>query len=117
LHRAAARWRPIRFDAGSGTSVSDVTGHNNTINLLNGTAWSTGKYSRAASFDGSNDYGVAAAANSALNLTGRSFTLSAWINPRSNSGWQLIVDKPYTSSPQLADTSTGRCIARTRPDG
>ena len=86
------------FDAGSGTTVSDVTGHNNTINLLNGTAWSTGKYSRAASFDGSNDYGVAAAANSALNLTGRSFTLSAWINPRSNSGWQLIVDKPYTSS-------------------
>ena len=86
------------FDAGSGTTLSDVTGHNNTLNLLNGTAWSTGKYSRAASFDGSNDYGVAAAANSALNLTGRSFTLSAWINPRSNSGWQLIVDKPYTSS-------------------
>jgi YD repeat-containing protein len=76
------------FDAGSGTTVVDVSGNSNTLNLVNGAAWGGGKYGNAVSFDGSNDYGVAAAANPALNLTGRSFTLSAWVNPRSNSGWQ-----------------------------
>jgi hypothetical protein len=85
------------FDAGSGSTVVDVTGHNNTISLLNGPTWRTGKYGNAVTFDGSNDFGIAGAAQPALNLTGRSFTLSAWVNPRSNSGWQLIVDKPYTS--------------------
>ena len=86
------------FNASSGTTLTDVTGHNNTINLHNGPGLAGGKYGNALSFDGSNDVGIASSANSALNLTGRSFTLSAWINPRSNSGWQLIVDKPYTSA-------------------
>jgi hypothetical protein len=98
------------FDAGSGTSVSDVTGHNNTVSLLNGPTWRTGKYGNAVTFDGVNDFGLAGAAQPALNLTGRSFTLSAWVNPRSNSGWQLIVDKPYTSghSPPYFDWSMHR---------
>jgi hypothetical protein len=86
------------FDAGSGTSVADVTGHNNSVSLLNGAAWRTGKFGNAVSFDGANDFAIANAAQPALSLTGRSLTLSAWVNPRSNSGWQLIVDKPYTSS-------------------
>lgn len=86
------------FDASSGTALADVSGHNNTITLFNGPSWSAGRYGNALSFDGSNDRGVAAAYNPALNLTGRSLTLSAWIYPRTNSGWQLIVDKPYTSS-------------------
>ena len=86
------------FDANSGTSVADVTGNGNTINLYNGPTWTSGKYAAAALFDGSNDVGVAVAANPSLNLLGRSFTLSAWINPRSNNAWQMIVNKPYGAS-------------------
>ena len=107
------------FDTGSGATVADRSGNSHTLNLVNGATWGGGKYGNAVSFDGINDYGVAAAASSALNLTGRSFTLSAWVNPRSNSGWQLIVDKPYTSShsPPYFDwsmhreNSTGRLVA------
>lgn len=85
------------LDAGSGTAVADVSGYGNAITLVNGPAWSTGRYGKALSFDGTNDAGFASAFNAALNLSGRSFTLSAWINPRSNSGWQIIVNKPYAS--------------------
>jgi hypothetical protein len=107
------------FDAGSGSTVVDTTGHNNTISLLNGPTWRTGKYGSAVTFDGSNDVGVAASAQPALNLSGRSLTLSAWINPSSNSGWQMIVNKPYTAghgAPYFdwsmhRETSTGRLVA------
>lgn len=57
------------FDASSGTALADVSGNNNTITLFNGPSWSAGRYGNALSFDGSNDRGVAAAYNPALNLT------------------------------------------------
>jgi hypothetical protein len=84
------------FDAGSGTTVTDVSGNGNHLNLVNGVTWGSGKFGSAAVFDGSNDYGVAAKYNPELNLTS-GFTLSAWINPRSNSTWQMIVNKPYSN--------------------
>jgi hypothetical protein len=107
------------FDAASGTTVADVTGRGNTLNLLNGTTWTTGHSGSALSFDGVNDVAVAAAYNSSLNLPGRSFTVSAWIYRRSNSGWQIIVDKPYGVghvSPYFdwslhVENSTGRIVA------
>jgi hypothetical protein len=86
------------FSASSGTMLVDNSGQNNTVTLQNGPAWTGGRYGNALSFDGSNDVGIANSYNSALNLAGRSFTLSAWINPRNNNGWQMIVNKPYTSS-------------------
>lgn len=106
-------------DAGSGSTLVDVSGHNNTITLLNAPTWSAGKYGNALSFDGSNDAGVATSANAALNLLGRSLTLSAWVNPRSRSGWQMIVNKPYISGHSAPyfdwsmhlETSTGRLVA------
>ena len=107
------------FEASSGTTLTDVTGQNNTVTLANGPTWGSGMYGNALSFDGSNDVGTASSANSALNLTGRSLTISAWINPRSNSGWQMIVNKPYTaghSAPYFdwslhRETSSGRLVA------
>jgi hypothetical protein len=71
------------FDGGSGTTVADTVG-GNTLDLVNGPVWAGGKYGNAVSFDGSNDYAVAEAANSQLNLTGHNLTLSAWVNPRAN---------------------------------
>jgi hypothetical protein len=85
------------FDAGSGTTVADVSGRGNTLNLVNGPTWATGRFGKALSFDGTNDYAVGAAYNSELNLTS-GFTLSAWIYPRSRTGWQVIVGKPYSGS-------------------
>jgi hypothetical protein len=84
------------FDAGSGTTVTDVSGNGNHLNLVNGVKWGAGKFGSAAVFDGQNDYAAAARYDSKLNLTS-GFTLSAWINPRSNLTQQMIVNKPYTS--------------------
>lgn len=86
------------FNTASGTTLVDVTGHGYSMSLVNGPAWSSGKYGNALAFDGANDAAIANAYNPALNLAGRSFTLSAWIYPRSNGAWQMIVSKPYASS-------------------
>lgn len=85
------------FNASSGTVLADVSGNNHTVNLMNGPIWSSGKFGNSLSFDGSNDLGIAAASNTALNLTNNRFTLSAWIYPRTNSGYRMIVNKPYGS--------------------
>ncbi len=85
------------FDGQSGTAVQDVSGQGNSLALVNGPLWSAGRFGTALSFDGVNDSATANAYNAALNLTGRSLTLSAWVNPRSNSTWQMIVNKPFTT--------------------
>lgn len=82
------------FDAGSGIVLADASGHTNTLTLINGPAWVPGRNGTALSFDGNNDRAVAQAHVPELNLAGRSLTLSAWIYPRSNSTWQMIVLKP-----------------------
>jgi Concanavalin A-like lectin/glucanases superfamily/Bacterial Ig domain len=113
------------FTEGSGTVLSDVSGHGITMDLTNGPAWVAGHYGTALSFDGSNDRAVARAYNAALNLAGRSFTLSAWINPRSNSSWQMIVLKPASAghnSPYFdwsmhREISTGRIVGYLGCDG
>jgi large repetitive protein len=106
------------FDAGSGTTATDVSGRGRTLNLVNGVSWGAGRFGNAVTFDGTNDYGVAAAHTAELNLTS-GFTLSAWINPRSNATWQMIVNKPYGathSSPYFdwsmhREASTGKIAA------
>lgn len=118
-HAQSAPLAAYSFDSSSGTTLSDVSGQNNTVTLLNGPTWSAGKYGNALSFDGSNDAGVASSANPTLNLVGRSFTLSAWVNARSNSSWQMIVNKPFGSGHSAPyfdwsmhrETSTGRLVA------
>lgn len=106
------------FEDGSGTTLSDVSGNGNSMTLKNGPAWTAGHYGTGLAFDGSNDRAVARAYSSALNLTGRSLTLSAWIYPRSNSGWQMIVLKPahashtspYFDWSMHRETGTGRIV-------
>ena len=43
------------MDEGSGTSISDASGNNNTGTLTNGPTWTTGKYGGALLFDGLDD--------------------------------------------------------------
>jgi len=45
-----------RFDEGSGTTAYDSSGNDNTGTLINGSSWVDGKYGKALSFDGENDY-------------------------------------------------------------
>ena len=106
------------FDAGSGLVLADVSGQTNTLTLVNGPAWVPGRYGTALSFDGNNDRAVAQAYVPGLNLAGRSLTLSAWIYPRSNSSWQMIVLKPagathsapYFDWSMHRQTGTGRIV-------
>ena len=44
------------FDEGSGNTVYDTSGNNNNGTLINGPTWVNGKYGKALSFDGYNDY-------------------------------------------------------------
>ena len=80
------------FDAGSGSSVADVSGNGNTGSVV-GASWSTpGRYGGAMSFNGSSSV-VQVASSPSLGLSS-AMTLSAWIDPAvSQSGWRTIMQR------------------------
>jgi hypothetical protein len=66
------------FDASSGASAADASGHALTGTLTNGPTWTaSGRYGNALAFDGSNDY-VTLRNPTGLQFTG-SMTVSGWI--------------------------------------
>jgi glucose/arabinose dehydrogenase/PKD repeat protein len=79
------------FNAGSGTTVVDVSGNGRT-GTISGATWSTqGKYGNALSFDGVNDW-VTVADHNSLDLT-TGMTLSAWVFPTTTAGLRDILIK------------------------
>jgi hypothetical protein len=66
------------FDEGSGTIAFDSSGNNNNGTLVNGPAWVDGKFGKALSFDGVDDY-VSIPNSPSINLGTDDFTLVAWI--------------------------------------
>jgi hypothetical protein len=66
------------FNEGTGTTVADASGNGNTGTITNAT-WTTGKYGKALSFNGTNALVTINDAPS-LHLT-TAMTLEAWINP------------------------------------
>jgi Concanavalin A-like lectin/glucanases superfamily len=78
------------FNEGGGTTATDFSGNENTGTLTGGPAWTSGKFGRALSFDGSNN--IAISTPHGLNIT--SVTQSAWVYfPVSvTAGWQTIVE-------------------------
>jgi glucose/arabinose dehydrogenase/fibronectin type 3 domain-containing protein len=79
------------FDAGSGTTVSDVSGSGNT-GTITGAMWTNGKYGGALAFDGAGAV-VRIPAAPSLNL-GTAMTLAAWIQPTAaQSGWRTIMQR------------------------
>jgi len=104
------------FEEGSGTTVADSSGNGNTGTLTNGPTWTTsGRYGKALSFDGINDYvNVSGTLNNSLNLT-QSFTISAWVQPSTlHTDFRAIVHKnsdPLASPYELYASTTGVCGA------
>ncbi len=68
-----------RFDERHGTAAADATGHHNPLTLSGGAGWITGRHGGALSIGAA---GEQAAARSPVVDTTRSFTISAWLNPR-----------------------------------
>jgi glucose/arabinose dehydrogenase/PKD repeat protein len=98
------------FDAGSGSTLTDVSG-NNHPGTISGATWSTtGKTGRALSFDGINDSVSIADAND-LDLT-TAMTLEAWVRPSTlGNAWRTVVFKEQPSHMTYAlyaSTDTGR---------
>jgi hypothetical protein len=85
------------LDEGSGTLAHDASGNNNTGTLTNGPLWTTGKYGKALSFDGVNDY-VAVPNSSSLDISGKNLTLSLWVNLTDTGNDQVLLAKPWVSS-------------------
>lgn len=106
------------FNEGSGTTVTDTSGHGITGNIV-GAAWTTGgRYGNALSFNGSSSY-VDLGNPALLNITG-SMTWSAWVKAAANpandgqivaksndtSGWQL------KTSPDTGPHTFGVVVSR-----
>jgi len=65
------------FDEGSGSVVHDYSGYNNDGTLVNGPTWVDGKYGKALSFDGVDDY-----VKIPKNVVSDDMTLIIWIYPK-----------------------------------
>ena len=79
-----------KFDEGSGTTTSDASGSGYTATLQTGATWSTGKIgSHALSLNGT-PTSYADIATTVIN-TAQSFSVAAWVNLNSLSGFQTIV--------------------------
>jgi hypothetical protein len=79
------------FEEGANTTTADATGKLHT-GTVSGATWTTaGRYGRALSFDGVNDWVTVADAND-LDLT-NGMTLEAWVRPAALSGWKTVVLK------------------------
>jgi hypothetical protein len=80
------------FGEGSGTSVGDASGNNNSGVVAGNAAWTTqGRFGPALSFDGVDDL-VTIPDAASLDLT-NGMTLEAWVNPTALSGWRTIMMK------------------------
>jgi glucose/arabinose dehydrogenase/chitodextrinase len=86
------------FDEGAGTTANDSSGQTNTATLNNGVAWVPGRYGKAASFDGVNDY-ITIPNSTSTNISGGALTLSMWINPQPiASGDSVVIGKFWNTT-------------------
>jgi alpha-L-arabinofuranosidase len=98
------------FDDGAGPTAADVSGHGNTLTLGSGASWAAGHIgSNSLAVNGSVN-GNATFASPVIN-TAQSFSVSAWVNLNSVSGYQTFasIDGTTTSGFYLqlrGDTGT-----------
>lgn len=94
------------FDEGSGATVADASGHTYTGTLVNGTAWTAGKYGQALSFNGTNSY---VSLPSSLDIASLPFTIEAWIRPASYADWRTIGSSSTGNLTATANTFVLNC--------
>ena len=87
----------MHFNGTNGsTTMTDNSKNNTTVTSVNGSAISTAQSKFGGSsvlFDGTNDY-LSIVNNSALNLSGGSYTIECWIRPTGNyAGYNTIIVK------------------------
>jgi hypothetical protein len=88
------------FEEGSGTRFGDASGNGN-VGEISGASWVTsGKYGKALSFDGVDDWATIADAES-LQLS-QAFTLEAWVRPTSLAAQAAVVAKENTQASAYA---------------
>lgn len=78
------------FNEGSGSTVADQSGNGNSGSIFQATWYTAGKFGKALSFDGSNDYVSVPDSNS---LDVNRLTMEAWVRPTANSGWRTVLMK------------------------
>ena len=79
------------FDEGTGSTVTDKSGNNNAGTIANAT-WTTGRFGKALSFNGSNSM-VSVADKTSLHLS-TGMTLEAWVYPTAAmNAWRAIIVK------------------------
>lgn len=95
------------FEEGIGTAVFDDTGNGNTGSLLDGPAWTVGRFGGGLSFDGVDDR-VRVPHGDTLNFT-TSMTMAAWIKPTAQPAGKVILSKEAsnTASYQLSFDGSG----------
>ncbi|TFD48315.1 LamG domain-containing protein [Cryobacterium frigoriphilum] len=84
----AHRGAYLRFAEASGTSLGDTSGNGNTGTLRGGTTWTTRATGNPAlSFNGTGYVDIPRAVID----TSQSYTVSAWVKPASNTGYQTYL--------------------------
>jgi chitodextrinase len=84
------------FDAGSGSTVADLSGRGNGGTLFGPTWTDAGKSGGGLSFDGVDDL-VTVADAASLDLSA-GMTLEAWVRPTTNASWRTVVTKEQTGN-------------------
>jgi hypothetical protein len=79
------------FEDGAGANLTDVTGKGHTGAIREATWTTAGKYGKALTFDGTNDWVTINDAND-LDLTS-AMTLEAWVYPTRNTAWRTAIMK------------------------
>lgn len=79
------------FNEGTGATAGDTSGLGNSGSVFQATWYTSGKYGKALSFDGSNDH-VSVPDSSSLDLTNK-MTIEAWVRPTAGSGWRTVMMK------------------------
>jgi hypothetical protein len=79
----------LHFNEGSGTVAYDSSGNNNNGNLVNGPTWVDGKFGKALSFDGNDDY-MQIISGGGLNT----FTISLWIKTNESRASPIFWQRP-----------------------
>lgn len=82
-----------KLDEGTGAVAGDSSGNNNNGTLQNGPTWVYGKYGKALSFDGVNDY-VEVTQSSSLDIA-NSVSVTAWVYPRAFPASGIILSRWY----------------------